>query len=183
MKTTLLVSLCAVLTSACPLIANERWAAVDKYNGFDEHLSFNDNLVPPGWAITFPYGGPGQNAEVTNKRYQVEQVDTYGCLEKAKTLPAGDNTLGVAFRCSVQNVGSGMGYQIHILLQDGSDFVVGLGKVGFFTNLMNVYAGNYQSLTFNQTYAPNYGVYFLTASFQDNAITFTATKKGSTIRS
>lgn len=67
-------------------------------NGFDEYLSFEDNQIPPGWVITFPYGRPGRNVEVANQRLQFEQVDTYAVLEKDKPLPAAADEVRVTFR-------------------------------------------------------------------------------------
>jgi hypothetical protein len=148
-------------------------------DNFDEDLTFDDNQVPCDWSIDFPYGGPGRNAGVANDRFEISQVDTYAALDKPKTLPAGTTGVHVQFRCDVQDAGYGMGYQIHLLMQDGSDFLVGLGKVGFGVEQMNVFAGNNQALGFNQQYTPDYGIYVLDALFQDGQISVAATKEGS----
>jgi hypothetical protein len=147
--------------------------------GFDEFLTFDDNQVPAGWAITFPYGGPGRNAEVVNQRFQIEQIDTYAALDKDKTLPSGTNEVHISFRCEVQDVSFGMGYEIHLLMSDGGDFLVKLAKVGFGIEQMNVSAGANSDRTFDQNYTPDYGIYILDAFFQDGQITFTAIKEGS----
>lgn len=143
--------------------------------GFDETLTFDDNLVPAGWAITFPYG-PGRNALVENQRFEIHAVDTYAALEKSERLPGGSKQIHIAFRCVVKDVNPGMGYQIHLVMKDASLFIAGLGKTGYGVNLMNAYAGNSAALEFYQTYAPDYGTYILDGVFEDGQITLTATR-------
>lgn len=174
MKITLLVS--AILSLAlAPLLAESH--RVVAASGFDEFLTFDDNLVPPGWAINFPYGGPGRNARITKNRFQIGEIDTYAALDKAKVLPAGMTKVHINIECDVKNIYYGSGYQIHLLMNDGGDFVVGFGKEGNGVNLMNAFAGNYYALEFNQAYTPRYGTYTLDAVFESGKITLTATQE------
>lgn len=134
MKITLLIP--GILSLALtPLLAESRHA--HPASDFDEFLTFDDNLVPPDWAITFPYGGPGRNAHVVKGRFQIGQVDTYAALDKGKTLPADMTRVHINIECDVKNIYYGSGYQIHLLMNDGGDFVVGFGKEGDGTPLMN----------------------------------------------
>jgi hypothetical protein len=143
---------------------------------FDEFLTFNNNQVPAGWAITFPYGGPGRNAQVEDRRFEIGEVDTYAALEKAKTLPVGATEVHISFKCSVMNVYWGTGYQIHLLTSDGGDFVVGFGKEGFGNRVFDAYAGDYYNLEYRQTYTPKYGTYILDAVFKTGEIDLTVSR-------
>ncbi|MGH8093709.1 MAG: hypothetical protein ACREIF_09585 [Chthoniobacterales bacterium] len=174
MKTVTLLLVSLSLPLASPLAVSQQ---INSSNNFDEFLTFDDNQVPPGWAITFPYGGPGHNARITKERFQIGQVDTYAALDKAKTLPAGMTKVHINIECDVKNIYYGSGYQIHLLMNDGGDFVVGLGKEGSGINLMGAFAGNYYALEFDQTYNPRYGIYYLDAVFQTGQIILTATEQ------
>ena len=111
MKITLLIP--GILSLALtPLLAESRHA--HPASDFDEFLTFDDNLVPPDWAITFPYGGPGRNAHVVKGRFQIGQVDTYAALDKGKTLPADMTRVHINIECDVKNIYYGSGYQIHL---------------------------------------------------------------------
>lgn len=147
-------------------------------NGFDEFLNFNDNLVPPGWTITF-HGGNSQNAEITNQRFQIDQVDSYAALEKDKTLPAGSTQVAISFRTVVNDVYWGAGSQARLIMQDGTNFLVNLQKAGFGNEQMEVSAGQDGALAFDQFYPPDYGEYLLSAAFRNGHISFTVLKKGS----
>ena len=150
--------------------------ATDASATFDENLTFDDNLVPPGWAITFPYGGPGRNAHVANQRFEIGAVDTYAALEKNKRLPAGFSQVHISYTCDVKNVNPGMGYQIHLIMRDGTDFFAGFGKVGFGMKEMAAYGGHYDTIEFYQTYSPQYGTYILDVTFGNDQIVLTATR-------
>lgn len=145
-------------------------------NGFDERLNFNDNQVPAGWTLDI---SPGGHAEIANKRFQIEQVNSYVSLDRDKVLPNGNDEVHVSFTCSVQNIYWGAGYNVHLVMQDGSDFEVSLGKDGYGNDQIRVYAGDVASLGFDQDFAPDYGTYTLDTYFQNGRISFTALKKGS----
>src|SRR5450432_3563971 len=176
MKITLLLLLTLSLSFGSASAAHAQ--AINDSNGFDEYLTFDDNQIPPGWAIIYP-GGTAGNAGIANQRFQIGQVDTYATLAKDKTLPLGANEVHISFRCPVRDIYWGMGCQVHLLMQDGSDFMVSLGKAGYGDEQINVYAGKVGSLTLNQLYAPDYGDYLLDTSFQDGRMKVTARKKGS----
>ncbi len=150
--------------------------AADSSATFNENLTFDDNLVPPGWAITYPYGGPGRNASVANQRFEIRKVDTYAVLEKNKRLPDGFSQVHISYKCDVKDVNPGMGYQIHLIMRDGTDFYAGFGKVGFGVKEMNAYAGHYDSTEFYQSFTPQYGTYILDVAFGNDQITLTATR-------
>ncbi|HEY1769716.1 MAG TPA: hypothetical protein VGG02_05620 [Chthoniobacterales bacterium] len=164
-----------ILAVSCGLPLSGR-AALDSDNGFDETLNFSNNQTPPGWQIAYPYGGPGRDAQIANQRFQIGPTDTYASLQKNKTLPVGSTAIHIAYKCAVQDVVYGMGYQIHLVMNDGGDFFVDLSKNGFGVDNIVAAAGDYSAPEFDQTYPPRYQDYILDAVFSNGQIVLQATK-------
>ena len=99
---------------------------VNAANGFDETLTFDDNQVPPGWTLNLI--GGSDNAQIANMRFEAGEIDTDAALDKDKALPANTGGVEITLRCDLIQALSGMGYQIHLIMQDGSDFLVSVTK-------------------------------------------------------
>ncbi|MGI8890712.1 MAG: hypothetical protein ACR2G0_08015 [Chthoniobacterales bacterium] len=142
---------------------------------FDETLTFTNNKVPGGWTIE-TLAGAASNAQVTNMRFQVTS-GTDAALDRDAPLPLGTNSVEITLRCDLVSENEGIGYKIHLLMQDGSDYVVSIVKQAG-ANRLNVIIGNTASPALNDfVYTLNYGVYTLDALFTDGRIIFNGTKE------
>jgi hypothetical protein len=150
---------------------------VNASNGFDETLTFDDNQVPPGWTLDLI--GGSSNAQIANMRFEAGEIDTDAALDKDKALPANTDAIEITLRCDLIQAQSGMGYQIHLVMQDGSDFLVSVTKQPS-GNRLDVMIGNAAApelvqIVFAQ-YA-QYGTYLFDVLFTDGNITFNGTKE------
>ena len=148
---------------------------VNAANGFDETLTFDDNQVPPGWTLNLI--GGSNNAQIANMRFEVGEIDTDAALDKDKTLPPNTSGVEITLRCDLIQAESGMGYQIHFLMQDGSDFLVSMTKQPAF-NRLEVSIGNAAGPELQQVvFHAGYGTYLFDVLFSDGNITLNGTKE------
>ena len=164
-------TLLAVACFLCLLISP---APVSAANGFDETLTFDDNQVPPGWTLNLI--GGSNNAQVANMRFEAGATDTDAVLDKDKSLPPNTNGVEITLRCEIIQAFSGMGYQIHLIMQDGSDFLVGVTKLSG-QNRLNLMIGDAAGPELVQNVFAQYGTYLFDVLFTDGNIAFNGTKE------
>jgi len=88
-------------------------------NVFDEVLTFDDDLTPPGWLLVVQKGG------ILNQRLQAEGVDSTALLTKPKLLPETANEVEITFRSQLREATSGIA-AMHLVTGGGVDFVFGV---------------------------------------------------------
>jgi hypothetical protein len=147
---------------------------VNAANGFDETLTFDDNQIPPGWALDLL--GGSSNAQIANMRFEVGEIDTDAALEKDKALPANTGGVEITLRCDLIQALAGMGYQIYLIMQDGSDFLVSITKQAGW-NRLDVMIGNAATPELVQIVFAHYGTYLFDVFFTDGRIAFNGTKE------
>ena len=133
-------------------------------NGFDEVLTFDDGLIPPGWALMVHKGG------ILNQRLQAEGVASSALLTKPKSLPETANEVQIIFRSQIREGTNGVS-QVHL---------VGDGPIEFFFSVtatspasVRVSAGLVSAPEYSQDIAGGIGPYIADVHFREGNITFT----------
>ena len=110
-------------------------------------------------------------------RFEVGEIDTDAALDKDKALPANTGGVEITLRCDLIQALAGMGYQIHLIMQDGSDFLVSITKLADL-NRLEVVIGNAAAPELEQmVFRPDYGTYLFDVLFTDGKSPLTERKK------